>query len=110
MRHQDQACQMYRQMYTLGMAKSYSVADARAHLPEILDAVEAGKEVQLTRRGRPVAVVLSQQRYEALRRERSNFGDAFRAFSATHAPQDIGLEADFFNSVRDREPGRRVRL
>jgi len=97
-------------MYTVNMSKSYSVADARAHLPDILDEVEAGKEVQLTRRGRPVAVVLSPQRYETLRRERSNFGDAYRAFVVRYAPEDIGLEADFFDSIRDREPGRRVQL
>jgi len=92
------------------MAKSYSVADARAHLPEILDDVEDGKEVRLTRRGRPIAVVLSQERYDALRRERSNFGDAYRAFIERHAPEDIGLESDFFDAVRDRAPGRGVRL
>ena len=94
----------------LSMSKSYSVADARAHLPQILDDVEAGKEVQLTRRGQPVAVLLSPQRYEALRREHSNFGDAYRAFVGRHAPEEIGVEADFFESLRDREAGRRVRL
>lgn len=101
---------MYKMMYTSGMPKSYSVADARAHLPDILDAVEAGKDVQLTRRGRPVAVVLSPRRYEALRNEQANFGDAYRAFVGRHAPEEIALEPDFFDSIRDREPGRRVRL
>jgi prevent-host-death family protein len=97
-------------MYTRRMSKSYSVADARAHLPDILDDVEAGKDVQLTRRGRAVALVLSPQRYDRLRSERTNFGDAFRAFLGRHAPKEIGLEPDFFGSIRDREPGRRVRL
>jgi prevent-host-death family protein len=101
---------MYTMMYTMGMAKTYSVADARAHLPDILDAVEAGKEIQLTRRGRAVAVVLSRQRYEALRREHEGFGEAYRAFLGRHSPEEIGLETDFFDSIRDREPGRRVRL
>jgi prevent-host-death family protein len=36
----------------------YSVTDARANLPEILDRVEAGDEVTLTRHGRPVAVIV----------------------------------------------------
>ena len=92
------------------MSKSYSVADARAHLPDILDDVESGKEVQLTRRGRPVAVVLSPQKYDALRNQRPSFGDAFRAFVGRHAPHQIALEPDFFDSIREREPGRRVRL
>ena len=97
-------------MYSRIMSKSYSVADARAHLPDILDDVEAGKDVQLTRRGRAVALVLSPQRYDMLRSEHTNFGDAFRAFLGRHAPEEIGLEPDFFGSIRDREPGRRVRL
>jgi len=101
---------MYILMYISWMAKSYSVADARAHLPEILDDVEGGQEVQLTRRGLPIAIVLSQERYNALRGERSNFGDAYRAFIERHAPVDFGLDPDFFDAVRDRAPGRRVRL
>jgi prevent-host-death family protein len=92
------------------MAKSYSVADARAQLPEILDEVQAGKEVELTRRGRRVAIVLSPQRYEALSGKHSSFADAYRAFVVRHAPEDIGLEPDFFDSLRNREPGRKVRL
>ena len=92
------------------MSKSYSVADARAHLPEILDDVEAGKDVQLTRRGRPVALVLSPERYEMLRSERSNFADVYRAFLSRHATEEIGLDPGFADSLRDRAPGRRVRL
>jgi prevent-host-death family protein len=92
------------------MSKSYSVADARVHLPNILDEVEAGKEVQLTRRGRPVAVVLSPERLDALRRERTSFGEAYRAFGERHSPGDIALEPDFFDSLRDRAPGRKVRF
>jgi prevent-host-death family protein len=92
------------------MGKSYSVADARAQLPNILDEVEDGKEVQLTRRGRPVAVVLSPETLDALRRDRTSFGDAYRAFTKRYSPADIALEPDFFESLRERAPGRKVRL
>jgi prevent-host-death family protein len=92
------------------MPKSYSVADARAHLPDILDEVEAGREVRLTRRGRPVAVVLSAQQYETLRSQYSRFADAYRAFLARYSVQEIDLDDEFFDSLRDRGPGRRVRL
>jgi prevent-host-death family protein len=97
-------------MYTSGMSKSYSVADARAHLPDILDEVEAGKDVELTRRGHPVALVLSPQRYEMLRSEHTNFADAYRAFLGRHTTAEIGLAPGFFDSLRARVPGRRVRL
>ena len=46
----------------------YNVTDARANLPEILDRVEAGDEVTLTRHGRPVAVIV---RPAALRTRRA---------------------------------------
>jgi prevent-host-death family protein len=92
------------------MSKSYSVADARAHLPEILDAVEAGGEVRLTRRGRPVAVVVSAHQYEVLQSGQPNFAEAYRAFLDRHPVGDLGLEVEFFDSLRDRGPGRGVRL
>lgn len=90
--------------------KSYSVAAARARLPEILDEVESGRDVRLSRRGRLVAVVLSAERYEALQADRTQFRDSYRSFVQRHSIAEIGLEADFFDSVRDGGAGRRVRL
>lgn len=37
--------------------RSVGVAAAKAHLSELLDAVERGEEVEITRRGKPVARV-----------------------------------------------------
>jgi antitoxin (DNA-binding transcriptional repressor) of toxin-antitoxin stability system len=37
--------------------RSVSVAEAKAHLSELLDAVEQGEELEITRRGRPIAKV-----------------------------------------------------
>ncbi len=36
---------------------AYSVAEAKAHLSEILKQVEAGEEITITRRGRPIATI-----------------------------------------------------
>jgi len=38
--------------------ESLTVSEARAHLPEILDRVERGEEITITRHGRPAAVLL----------------------------------------------------
>lgn len=97
-------------MYIYDVAKVYSVADARAHLPEILDEVEAGRDVRLTRRGRPVAVVLSTEQYEALRTAKARFADAYRRFLDRHALHEVGVDAGFADSLRDKRAGRRVRL
>lgn len=37
---------------------AYTVAEAKAHLSEILNRVEAGERVTITRRGTPVATVV----------------------------------------------------
>jgi prevent-host-death family protein len=47
---------------------SWTVTRARAHLPEILDNVEAGEEITLTRNGRAVAVIV---RPDSLRHRRA---------------------------------------
>ena len=92
------------------MPKTYSVAEARAKLPEILDDVEAGNDVQLTRRGRAVARLLSTQRYDSLQAGHAGFIDAYRAFVGRHDAAERGVDSDVLNAVRDRSPGRRVRL
>jgi len=39
------------------MTRDVSVAEAKAHLSELLAAVESGEVVRITRRGKPVAVL-----------------------------------------------------
>jgi prevent-host-death family protein len=89
---------------------SYSVAEARAHLPAILNEIDAGEDVYLTRRGRPAAVVLSPQRFEALRDGRPTFAEAYERFLSARGQSTAKVERAFFTSLRDRSPGRRVRL
>jgi prevent-host-death family protein len=97
-------------MYIYDMTKTYSVASARAHLPQILDEVEAGADVGLSRRGRLVAVVLSTEEYQTLRGGRTQFGQAYQSFVQRHELAAAGLDADDINSLRDKGTGRRVRL
>lgn len=44
------------------MSITMTASEARASLPAILDRVEAGEEVTITRHGRPVALVVSAER------------------------------------------------
>lgn len=59
-----------------------SVAEAKAHLSEILSKVEAGEELQITRRGRVVARLISEPR------------------SATHKPFDFDALTAFVDAQR----------
>lgn len=45
--------------------QSLSLAEAKSHLSAIVDRVEAGEEVVITRRGRPVARIVPERALEA---------------------------------------------
>ena len=97
-------------MYISYMSQRYSIAEARSRLPKIVDQAEAGVEIELTRRGQPVAVVVSHREFERLQGKRLHFRDAYRKFLKTHSLQEIGVDDDFAESVRDRITGRKVSL
>ncbi len=97
-------------MYILRMAKTYTIANARAKLADIVDAVEAGSDVELTRRGKKVAIVMSAARYARLRSERLAFMTAFETFRAAHDLADAGLERSWARGLRQRDVGRPVKL
>ena len=92
------------------MSHQYSIAEARSSLPSIVDQAEAGVEIQLTRRGRPVAAVVAIGVLEHLRGERPGFRRAYREFIKHHSLEAIGLDRDFFAPARAKSAGRRVPL
>ena len=92
------------------MIKSYSIAEARANLPAIVDQAEVGNPIELTRRGKPVAVVVSREQYNKLTSARPRFSDALRAFRDEFDLEEVGLEPDFVASLRSPDAGRRVEL
>jgi prevent-host-death family protein len=101
---------MYIWMYIVGVTKSYTVASARAKLAEIVDEVESGKEVELTRRGKKVAVVMSAARYARLRGDRVAFMTAYETFRGDHDMREVGVEPGWATELRDRDAGRGVKL
>lgn len=101
---------MYISMYIGGMSNRYSIAEARSRLPTIVDEAEAGREIELTRRGRPVAVVVSCQTLERLRGRRRHFREAYRAFLEQHSLKEIGFDDGVAASTRDKTYGRKVDL
>ena len=88
------------------MPRTATIAEARDQLPALVHRAEAGGPIELTRRGKPVAVLLSMAAYERLRRaSTADFLvalDAFRAGTDLAALDLAGALAD----VRDAGPGR----
>jgi prevent-host-death family protein len=94
----------------MSMQRSYSIADARSKLAEIIDEVEGGEDIEIIRRGKKVAVLVSPARYARMAGEKTAFGDAYDAFMKGRDPKSFGLDADEFERSRDRTPGRTVKL
>lgn len=97
-------------MYKQPMAKTYTIANARAKLADIVDEVEAGSDVELTRRGKKVAIVMSAARYARLRGERVAFATAYETFRAGHDLAEAGLDRSWARGLRQRDVGRKVLL
>ena len=88
------------------MTRQYSIAEARDRLPRIVHEVEDGVPVELTRRGRPVAVVMSVAEFERMAGRRLGFSEALDAFRTAVDPELLSVAAQAFDDVRDRSPGR----
>jgi prevent-host-death family protein len=95
-------------MYISAWLKVFHCGSA-FNLPKIVDEAEAGAEVELTRRGKPVAVIISHQ-LDRLRSQRPRFSDVYKAFLRKHSLEEISLEDDFFQAARERGTGRKVSL
>lgn len=88
-------------------ARQYSIAEARNRLPAIVHDTEKGTRIELTRRGKPVAVLMSIKDYGRLARARPDPWTALEHFRTTHDLEDLDAES-VFADTRDGEPGREV--
>ena len=92
------------------MAKRYSIAEARANLPAVVDEAAAGGGVELTRRGKPVAVMLSIEEAAELRGRREGFAAAYARFARKYDVREVGLDRKTRSRLRDHGTGRKVAL
>jgi prevent-host-death family protein len=90
--------------------RQYSIGDARRQLTRLIEEAEAGSEVQLTRRGSPVAVLLSIDEYARLKAPRQSFSLVYRVFHDKYPEAAPGVGPRYFRTMRDRSPGRQVGL
>ena len=87
--------------------QSFSIADARSQLPTIIHAVETGDVTQLTRRGKPVAILLSLKEYEALiSNGQGGLIQALNAFNALKQDDKTGISDKQVDEWRDKSTGR----
>ena len=97
-------------MYSFSVSKSYTLASARAKLADIVNEVEAGSDVELTRRGKKVAVMVSAARYARLCGKHVAFMTAYETFRAEHDLSDLGVERGWARALRQKDVGRPVKV
>jgi antitoxin Phd len=88
------------------MAKRYSIAKARDRLARLVHDAEKGIAVELTRRGKPVAVLVSMSDYRRSVAGKPSFWEALEMFRSEVDLKKLGVEPGDF--PRDRSPGRKV--
>jgi prevent-host-death family protein len=91
------------------MTTKYSISEARSSLPRLIRRAERGNHAELTRRGKPVAVLVSAKDYERFVGERGDLWEALQKFRETCDLADLDVDA-IYADVRDRSPGRETVL
>ena len=90
------------------VTRQFSIAQARDHLSAIVHEAEDSGGVELTRRGRPVAVVVSIGEYQRLTSGRALFWEAYQSWRQSVDREKLNIGPDVWEGVRDRSPGRDV--
>lgn len=89
------------------MVKKYSIAEARDNFNSVVHEAEEGTQVELTRRGKPVAVLVGTKEFERMEKETPSFREAYEKFRREHDLVALDIDPDeVWGDVRDPSPGR----
>lgn len=89
------------------MDEQHSIAEARSRLPQLVREAEAGKAVELTRRGVAVAVLIGRRQYDRLVSPSRRFSEAWEDFRSEVDLSELDIDPEeVFASVRDTTTGR----
>ena len=85
-----------------------SIAEAKAQLTRLIHRAERGEAVRITRRGKPVAVLLSEDEYARLRQAQApqDFWELIQEMHADSHFQPIDWTREDIDSWRDRQSTR----
>ncbi len=90
------------------MADKYSIAAARHNLAALVHALEKTERIELTRRGEPVAVLLSMRAYRRLSAAKTDFWEAYQRFRDAYPLAALDIQPEVFEDVRDKSTGREM--
>jgi len=90
------------------MMPRYSIAEARNRFAEIVHDLQRVPQIEVTRRGRPVAVLVSVEEFERLRAGSVTFWSAYTAYRDAFDLAKEGIEPEVFDGLREPSPGREM--
>ncbi len=80
-----------------------SIAEAKAHLTRLVHEAEGGTPVRITRRGKPVAVLVAESEFQRLRNPGRSFLSFVEGWRADFVAQGLsGFTDDELDGLRDR--------
>ena len=80
------------------------------HVARLIKRAQQGKTIEITRRGEPVAVLLSATEYSAIMGERSSFIDAMKHVRERLGVDELEIGDAEFEGLRGESPGREISL
>lgn len=90
------------------MARRYSIAEARDAFAEVVRQAEMGEEAIVTRRGKAVAVIISESSCAALRNGRPAFWPSLLQWRDDLQRDGLDVPADVWEDIRDSSPGGQI--
>jgi prevent-host-death family protein len=91
------------------MSQGYSIAEAKAQLSRLVHRAEEGQPIQLTRRGKAVAVVLSIDDYQQLVEPRKTSWDVVVRLRRSGELENLDLDPDeIFDIAKDPSPNTEI--
>jgi len=90
--------------------RQFPIAEAKNKLPSIIHQVEKGSSVELTRRGEPVAVLLSVNEYQRMNQKSRGFWNALMTFRQAIQDEAVKITDLDFEGLRDSSSGREVQF
>ncbi len=90
---------------------SYSIAEAKTHLPRIIHEAENSGAIHLTRYGKPVAVILSASEYAMFKRgQQSSTKQALLDFLGNDQFKNVDVDTTLFEQNRKEQTSRKISL
>jgi antitoxin Phd len=79
--------------------KQWQLQDAKAHFSHLVNLVETGESIRITRRGHEVAVLISKKRYDQLTKKKDSLLNCFLSAPCPELDLDISRSKELPRNI-----------